>query len=399
MKGKFIDVLGRVGRGPWPRPTLPNSLTLIGGGEGSLRGGRGNNLQKIPPTLPSKTCLLLLLLLILAGACGKKMTPLAPDKVLPAAVREFRLSQEGEAVVLSWLLPRENLLGQPLTQVGGCRVYRAEAKGVEANLACPSDFVMLADIDLAYPREGEVQGEALVYQDRALVPERRYWYRVAAYDQDGYLGAWSRVLTRAWGVLPRAPRDLKAEAGDKVVRLSWLPVTQLQDGSPIKDLAGYRIYRRAAADGWLRLNPEPLPLNSFEDLAVFNEVSYTYKVRAVRRLGGELLESADSLTLAAEPQKLTAPPPVLNLVAVATAKGVELRWDPSPATDLAGYRLYRRAAGQEQFVRLTAELLKKPSFVDAQVRKGQTYQYYVTAVDTSRRANESLPSEEAAITF
>jgi fibronectin type 3 domain-containing protein len=44
-------------------------------------------------------------------------------------------------------------------------------------------------------------------------------------------------------------------------------------------------------------------------------------------------------------------------------------------------------------------LLKKPSFVDAQVRKGQTYQYYVTAVDTSRRANESLPSEEAAITF
>jgi hypothetical protein len=327
------------------------------------------------------------------------MTPLSPDKVLPAAVREFRLSQEGEAMVLSWLLPRENLLGQPLTQVAGCRVYRAEAKGVEASLACPSDFVMLADIDLAYPREGEVQGEALIYQDRLLVPERRYWYRVAAYDQDGYKGAWSRVLTHAWGVLPRAPRDLKAEAGDKVVRLSWQPVTQLQDGSPIKDLAGYRIYRRAEGDGWLRLNPEPVTLSSFEDLAVFNEVSYTYKVRALRRLGGEWLESTDSLTLAAEPQKLTAPPPLLNLVAVGTAKGVELRWDPSPATDLAGYRLYRRQAGQEKFVRLTPELLKKPYFVDSQVKKGQTYQYTVTAVDDSRRANESLPSEEAAITF
>ncbi|MDP3183152.1 MAG: hypothetical protein Q8M54_10105, partial [Desulfobaccales bacterium] len=327
------------------------------------------------------------------------MTPLAPDKVLPAAVREFRLSQEGEALVLSWLLPRENLLGQPLTQVQGCRVYRAEVKGVASELACPNDFVMIAEIDLAYPREGEVKGEAFVYQDRLLVPDRRYWYRVAAYDQDGYKGGWSKVVSHVWGVLPRAPQDFKAEAGDRVVRLSWLPVTQLQDGSPIKDLAGYRIYRRSGEDGWLRLNPEPLTINSFEDLAVFNEVPYTYKVRALRRLGGELLESADSLTLVAEPQKLTAPPPLLNLVAVATGKGVELRWDPSPAVDLAGYRLYRRGAGQEKFTRLTPELLKKPYFVDSQVKPGQTYHYYVTAVDDSRRANESLPSEEAKITY
>ena len=57
------------------------------------------------------------------------MTPYAPDRVLPAAVREFRLTQEGDALVLSWLLPRENLLGQPLTQVQGCRVYRAALRG------------------------------------------------------------------------------------------------------------------------------------------------------------------------------------------------------------------------------------------------------------------------------
>jgi fibronectin type 3 domain-containing protein len=86
-------------------------------------------------------------------------------------------------------------------------------------------------------------------------------------------------------------------------------------------------------------------------------------------------------------------------VAVAGPKGVELRWDPSPAADLAGYRLYRRAGGQEKFACLTPELLKKPYFVDFQVQKRQTYQYYVTAVDTSRRANESLPSEETRISY
>ena len=72
---------------------------------------------------------LLLCLVLLAAACGKKMTPYAPDRVLPAPVREFRLTQEGDALVVSWLLPRENLLGQPLTQVQGCRVYRAATGG------------------------------------------------------------------------------------------------------------------------------------------------------------------------------------------------------------------------------------------------------------------------------
>ena len=43
--------------------------------------------------------------------------------------------------------------------------------------------------------------------------------------------------------------------------------------------------------------------------------------------------------------------------------------------------------------------MKKPDFVDARARRGRTYHYYVTAVDDSRRANESLPSEEAAVTY
>ena len=55
-----------------------------------------------------------------------------------------------------------------------------------------SDFALYADIDLAYPQRGEVQGEALLFRDRELIPDHRYYYRVAAYDQDGYLGAGPR---------------------------------------------------------------------------------------------------------------------------------------------------------------------------------------------------------------
>ena len=99
------------------------------------------------------------------------------------------------------------------------------------------------------------------------------------------------------------------------------------------------------------------------------------------------------------PEKRTPPPPVLNVLAVATSQGVELRWEPSPAPDVAGSRVYRRTTGEEKYTRLTPELAKKPYWVDAQVRRGGTYHYYVTAVDDSPRANESMPSETVSVTY
>jgi uncharacterized protein len=367
--------------------------------KGDLRGFAFLFHYRLPKTW-AYSLFLIIVLVILAAACGKKMMPLPPDKVLPAPVRQFQLTQEGDSLVLSWLLPRVNLLGQPLTQVQGCRVYRAEVRGVSAETPCPStSFVLYADIDLAYPLKGEVRGEALMFQDRELVPDRRYSYRVAAYDQDGYLGGWSPTLTHVWGWLPRAPGDLKAVAGDKVVGLSWPPVSQLSNGSPARDLAGYLIYRRSGDGAWIKLRPEPATQTAYQDVAVLNEVEYTYKVQAVRRLGGELLASQDSPLKTAKPVKLTPPPPLLGLLAVASAQGVELHWEPSPVVDLAGYRVYRRGPLEERPALLTPKLLTKPYLVDSQVKRGQVYYYYVTAVDSSPRANESLPSEEAAISY
>ena len=359
--------------------------------------GEGRELTSL--ALPHILLSLLLCLVLLAAACGKKMTPYAPDRVLPAPVRNFTLTQEGDSLVVSWLLPRENLLGQPLTQVQGCRVYRAAMKGVLPEALGSADFVLYAEIDLVYPQRGKVQGEAMVFQDRELTPDHRYYYRVAAYDQDGYLGGWSKTLSQAWGWLPRTPAQLDAVPGDKIVTLSWRPVTALQDGSPVRDLAGYVVYRSSGAGAWLRLTPTPVIQNSFQDVAVLNDVEYTYKVVAVRQLGGDLLASQDSVTRTAMPQKTMPPPPVTNVLAVPTSQGVELRWEESPAPDVAGYRVYRRAAGEEKYTRLTPELLKKPYFVDGRVQRGQSYHYYVTAVDDSPRANESVPSETIPITF
>ena len=241
----------------------------------------------------------------------------------------------------------------------------------------------------------------MLFRDRELAPDHRYYYRVAAYDQDGYLGGWSKTLSHAWGWLPRAPGELKAVPGDKIVSLSWSsrdrPARRLPGPGP-GGVCHLPPLRRQGPG--FALTPAPGgSANNFQDVAVLNDVEYTYKVQAVRRLGEDLLASLDSPTQIAMPEKRNPPPPVMNVLVVATSQGVELRWEASPAPDVAGYRVYRRSTGEEKYTRLTPELIKKPYFVDAQVKRGQTYHYYVTAVDDSPRANESLPSETMSITY
>jgi hypothetical protein len=357
----------------------------------------GRRPRFLAPSLNLKPVILALLAACLLAACGKKLEPISPDAVLPAAAREFKVAQEGDSLAVTWLMPRQNLLGQPLTQIQGFRLFRAELPGPVPDPGCVPDFRLLADIDLAYPKAGQIQGEAVRYQDADLRPDRRYAYRVAGYLHDRYLGAWSPTLSHAWGVLPRPVPGFKAEPGDRLVILAWQPATQKADGAALTDLAGYHLYRKTEKDPWRRLTPQPLTAVSFQDLAVTNETAYTYTVRALRRLGGDLLESGDAPAVTVTPTDLTPPPPLLNLVAAITPKGVELRWDESAATDLAGYRVYRRAPGEAQYRRLTPALLNKPYFVDEAAPRGQTYYYVVTAVDNSKRANESLPSEEAAV--
>jgi hypothetical protein len=327
------------------------------------------------------------------------LDPLPPEAVLPGQVKEFRLVQEGKGLLLSWRFPTENQLGQPLTQLSGFILERCETTGAAPVQGCLTDFVRITEIERDYPRDAVVKNGAVYYHDRDLVPGRRYYYRVAAYDPSRFPGEWSRILSHAWGVLPRAPDNFRAEAGDRVAALAWDPVRYLKDGSPVRDLAGYHIYRRSGEAEFGKITPDAVDGTAFQDVAVKNDVEYTYTVRAVRKLGPDLLESADSETRTVRPEDLTAPPPVLNLVAALTTQGVELRWEPSPAADLAGYRVYRRAAGEPQFTLMTPTLVTRAYYVDDRVSRQQTYYYYVTAVDDSRRANESLPSEEAAASF
>ena len=96
-----------------------------------------------------------------------------------------------------------------------------------------------------------------------------------------------------------------------------------------------------------------------------------------------------------------APDPPAALVSVpgggfGSAPSVDLAWDPSAESDVAGYKVYR-SEGQGAFAPLTPALVAVPSYRDLAVSAGHAYRYRVTALD--RHGNESVPSAEVVETL
>ena len=126
-------------------------------------------------------------------------------------------------------------------------------------------------------------------------------------------------------------------------------------------------------------------------------MTYHYAVRARLEPGGP--QSGPSAVATATPEDATPPAQPRGLVAVLAGSTVRLAWQAVPDADLAGYLVYRSTTGGRGHARLTAAPQGGTTYVDADVRPGQTYFYVVTAVDRAKRANESVPSQEVSATL
>jgi fibronectin type 3 domain-containing protein len=339
---------------------------------------------------------LMIIFAAMVGNCGKKMAPIPPDSLVPGEVRNFSVHQDGQALSLQWLFPRVNIDNQPLTDIQGFLILRNQDK-LSSTAGCPPELKPLAKIDLAFPQVGEVQGEQVRYRDENLEPGNRYFYQIVGFDRGDHLGPASPVVSQVWDTLPQPPGKLEVQAGDRQVILTWPPVTLLANGKPLPGRATYNVYREAPGSSFSMVNKSPVIEAKFQDITVANDVIYRYLVRTVRQVASSSLESLDSPMQTVKPVDLTPPAPVLNLVAVATEKGIELRWEAGREPDLAGYRVYRRSFAEPQFRLLFSQLIATPYFVDQETAKGVTYYYYVVAVDNSRRGNQSLPSETVEV--
>lgn len=95
----------------------------------------------------------------------------------------------------------------------------------------------------------------------------------------------------------------------------------------------------------------------------------------------------------ATPTDQTAPPVVSQIAAMRTEMGVKVFWEDVSASDLAGYRVYRRHAGEAP-VQVGEVSLPYTLFVDQNPPSGLLY-YSVSSFDDQDPANESKRSVEA----
>ncbi|WP_305041966.1 hypothetical protein [Geoalkalibacter sp.] len=216
---------------------------------------------------------------------------------------------------------------------------------------------------------------------------------------------------------PAAPPAFSAVQAGENVLLSWELPRANQDGSPLEDLVGFRIFRLDFAPGdacpecreesaalVAELDLDYLPAASRQGERLFwfdtraaQDSGYLYRLLPVNRKGRPGAPARAQLLVVAPPPA-PAPP---------SASGhdrlVRLRWEPAVAphgTRLLGYQLYRRT-GEAPFppAPLTAEPLPATDYEDFAVENGREYRYALRLLlEQDGRPVQSSRSTEVRVT-
>ncbi len=223
----------------------------------------------------------------------------------------------------------------------------------------------------------------------------RYTYAVLARGPGG-----PSEISNLVSIVPVAvavpPKGLAAEALEAVVLLQWQqPSESIVEGAP-PPLIGYNIYRfperGEIAELGNPLNSSPVPETSFSDAPSYGV--HRYMVTAVSATRPNLIQSEPTNSILVEFRDLVAPPPPPEVITLAEDGAVRLLWDAVPATDLAGYLVYRLSETRVK-VLLTPAPITDTNFRDADPPRGVTYTYWVSSVDV--RGNEGAATESAPV--
>lgn len=363
----------------------------------------------------------------LAAGCAAPGEPIAREPSVAQGINDLAAKQAGNSVVLTFTLPKETTQGNPMPENPEIKIYReflpasTAAAGNSNRPSAPGQLILTVTPQM------EAQ-----YRDanRLRIPTT-----LTASDASAHAGenAVFTVRTRISSrdsidsnpaealILPAPPaiEDLRTQVTKFAVELSWTPAQPPPAGTLNVSSIRYRLYRAQMAPGGISaaapensqsgasapaftlLGETSSP--SFSDASFTFGTTYEYTVRSVARYDAGEVESEDSAPLIVTPRD-TFPPaaPEGLIAAVVPANGnegalVDLSWEISPETDVAGYNVYRSEEEAAAGKRVDSELLPTPTFRDISVLAGHQYFFRVTAVD--RSGNESVASAAVAVTL
>jgi fibronectin type 3 domain-containing protein len=167
--------------------------------------------------------------------------------------------------------------------------------------------------------------------------------------------------------IPNPPTNMAAIAGNTQVKLTWAPAL---------GAAGYNV-KRGIASGGSYTNTVISTSTNGVDAGLVNGTTYYYIVTAFNSIG----ESTNSVQLCVTPTTTGTPPAApTNLVAMAGATQIALKWNSSPGA--TSYNIKRTTVFGGTFT-VVASGIATTNYTDANLAPDTTYYYVVSAVNAA----------------
>jgi hypothetical protein len=332
-------------------------------------------------------------LFLSAAGCGFKNKPLPPESVVPQAIDDLRYTVNDKGIQLTWSYPVKTIKGSVLEDISSFQLFRAEIPLEDYCGSCPIPFTEPVTVGGGSPLDGQTRRK-VSYDSNLLRSGHKYFFKVRSRTSWFADSADSNVITLVWFDPAAATGKVTAIPGDRQVSLAWQPVTLKTAGKDL--LVKYQVLRSLDGKDFTKTG-DPLVATSYLDRQVSNGQKYFYSVQTMTEYKNELAQGGVSKEVATTPIDLTPPVPPTGVSAVRTEVGIKVFWDRNDDADLAGYRVYRRVADQDEYQMLGNVDPTHTLYVDSKASESVRYYYTVTALDGATPANESRKSKEATI--
>jgi fibronectin type 3 domain-containing protein len=297
-------------------------------------------------------------------------------------------------------MPARNAGKGSVLNISRADIYRLAERATSPLVLSEEEFASRSTLIASIPiTDADFGLKTITHRDKLEFAGQavRLRYSVRLANASGQKAAFSNfALIEPAARISSAPSSLAAEVSQEAITLRWsAPTVNIDQSTPL-NILGYYVYRSTSEQEPAKLlNTTPVLTATYADEFFEFGKQYFYFVRAVSA-GADAtpLESDESNIVSVKPVDTFSPSPPAAITLAAGQNVISIFFAVNPEKDIAGYRIYRSIdpnLPKSEWMQLTTDLLQTNTFQDDRVEPGKTYNYYLTATDTS--GNVSAPSD------
>ena len=346
-------------------------------------------------------------------SCGKK-GPLQPPIVrIPKTAENVGLIQRGDKAFLRWKNPVNYIDGNPIVGLSEVEIWLLEKLWKE--IGTPELTETGEAVEINWEKEFKKEGHLLLTISKEKLPNyifdaeqenpvlqfiypldkdfmsKKYLFSIRVKDIRRRKSLYSTPISFEAKIVSQSPVNFNAEVFADKIKIKWDPPSENIDLSTPPLVAGYNLFRAAEKFKAIRLNSALIKGQSYEDKSFDFGTTYSYFVRASANESSPFQESEDSEILVITPKDIFPPAPPKGVVLVTGSDILSLSWDANQEIDLGGYRVWKKAEGEPEFVVLMEKPFLENTYTDSSVEKSIRYYYAITSMD--KAGNESQKSD------